>query len=332
MSDDTFLPRDEAGYLILDANWRIVAADESSAFASASEGALEGLVGTSVRNVIGHDALEGLRRGGVASFTLDNVEWVLTVTSFDLSGGTLRVLRVQEIQATIEHVVSLLVHEVRNPLSAMRALVQGLEEVVGDPRESVAYTSRLTEEIDRLSRLLVSMSHVARLHSRPPELLAPGHVLERTAATFRPELARRGIAVQVSVTPRVGPLLADPDQVQQLLVNLVTNAADAMPRGGTLTLRARLDPRGRTLLAVEDTGTGMTLEEIARALRPRESSKPGGMGLGLTVVRGIVRQLSARMRVTSSPGHGTSVAITFPPPEQGASPLAAGTTEGYTGD
>src|SRR5215467_6043267 len=164
MFDATFLPRDEAGYLILDADWRIVAADESSAFASASDGALEGLIGTSVQNVIGHDALAGLRRSGVASFTLDNVEWVLTVTSFDLSGGTLRVLRIQEIQATIEHVVSLLVHEVRNPLSAMRALVQGLEEVVGDPRESAAYTSRLTEEIDRLSRLLVSMSHVARLH------------------------------------------------------------------------------------------------------------------------------------------------------------------------
>jgi signal transduction histidine kinase len=329
MPDDTPLPRDEAGYLILDVDWRILAADESSGLAP--DAALDTLVGASVRDVIGSDALEGLRREGAAIFTLDNVEWLLTVNSFDLPGGSVRVVRAQEIQATIEHVVSLLVHEVRNPLSAMRALVQGLEEVAGDQRESTAYITRLTDEIDRLSRLLVSMAHVARLRARPPELLAPVRVLERAAATFQPELARRGIQVQVNATPRVGSVLADPDQVQQLLVNLVTNAADAMPHGGTITLRARLDPRGRTVLAVEDTGIGMTPEEIERALRPRHSSKPGGMGLGLTVVRGIVRQLSARMRVASSPGKGTSVAITFPVPKA-SPPVAAPPATEYTGD
>ncbi|HEU5441985.1 MAG TPA: HAMP domain-containing sensor histidine kinase [Ktedonobacterales bacterium] len=329
MPDDASLPRDEAGYLILDADWLILAADESSGIAP--DAALDTLAGASVRAVIGSDALEDLRREGAATFTLDNVEWLLTVNSFDLPGGIVRVVRAQEIQATIEHVVSLLVHEVRNPLSAMRALVQGLEEVAGDQRESTAYITRLTDEIDRLSRLLISMAHVARLRARPPELLAPVRVLERVAATFQPELARRGMQIQVSATPRVGPVLADPDQVQQLLVNLVTNAADAMPHGGMITLRARLDPRGRTVLAVEDTGIGMTPEEIERALRPRHSSKPGGMGLGLTVVRGIVRQLAARMRVTSSPGKGTSVAITFPVPTASA-PVAAPPATEYTGD
>lgn len=70
------------------------------------------------------------------------------------------------------------------------------------------------------------------------------------------------------------------------------------------------------MLQVEDTGIGMTGEEIERALRPRQSSKPGGMGLGLMIVRGIVRQHGARLRVSSTPGRGTLVSIMFPRVEE----------------
>ena len=303
-------PRDDAGYLIVDAHWRVIAADDSGSLVS--DAGRASLLGQHVRDVIGPDALASLERYGVVTFTIDNVEYVLTATPLSLPSGPVVLIRAQEAQATLEHVVSLIVHEVRNPLSAMRALVQGLEEEVGSVGNSAAYTTRLTGEIDRLGRLLHSMAQVARLGARAPELLQPGEVLERVAAIFRPALDRRGISLQVNVTPRVGPILADPDQIQQVLVNLVTNAADAMPDGGSITLRARLDPRGRTMLQVEDTGVGMSPDALERALRPRQSSKSGGMGLGLMIVRGIVRQHHARMRVMSSPGKGTTISITFP--------------------
>jgi signal transduction histidine kinase len=304
-------PRDEAGYLIVDEQWRILAADDASGLAG--DAGAEALVGRHARDVIGPHVLHALQQTGAATFALDNVEYVLIATSFALPTGLIRVVRAQEMQATLEHVVSLIVHEVRNPLSAMRALVQGLEEVIGEAPDAVDYTRRLTGEIDRLSRLLVSMSQVARLRARQPELLQPAAVLLRVSEFFRPELARRGIRLHASVTPRVGPIQADPDQIQQMLVNLVTNAADATPEGGTITLRARLDARGRTVFQVEDTGVGMTPEGVERALRPRNSSKAGGMGLGLMIVRGIVRQHGGRLRVSSVPGKGTTVSVTFPP-------------------
>ncbi|HEX6820346.1 MAG TPA: ATP-binding protein, partial [Ktedonobacterales bacterium] len=72
------------------------------------------------------------------------------------------------------------------------------------------------------------------------------------------------------------------------------------------------DPRGRTMLQVEDTGVGMSQTGLERALRPGNSSKPGGMGLGLMIVRGIVRQHQGRMKVSSAPGKGTTISITFP--------------------
>lgn len=303
--------RDDAGYLIVDDHWRIIGIDASNSL-TADVGPTN-LIGQHVRDVLGADVLTALQERGEAIFTLDSVDYVLSVTPVTLPNGEIRLLRAQEMQATLEHVVSLIVHEVRNPLSAMRALVQGLEEEIGATGTSLAYTTRLTGEIDRLSRLLYSMAQVARLRALPPELLQPADVLERTAAIFRRQLSQRGIQIVVTTTPRVGLIRADPDQIQQLLVNLVTNASDALPEGGVITLRARLDPRGRTMLQVEDTGQGMTTDALKRVQRPRQSSKPGGMGLGLMIVRGIVRQHQARMRMASIPGKGTTISITFPP-------------------
>ncbi|HEX9414152.1 MAG TPA: HAMP domain-containing sensor histidine kinase, partial [Ktedonobacterales bacterium] len=262
------------------------------------------------------EALQLLMREGRAVFVLDGVDHVLSVTSFALPNGVLHVVRAQEMEATLEHMVSMIVHELRNPLSAMRALIQGLEEDTEASAPARAYTGRLAGEIDRLGRLLGTMAQVARLQARPPELLDLGPLLEQTAELFRPDLARRGIDVRVHVTPRVAPVRADADQIAQLLVNLMANAADAMPSGGTTILRARLDPRGRLMLQVEDTGVGMDPHQLSEALRPRRSSKPGGMGLGLMIVRGIVRQHGGRIRVSSVPGRGTTISVTFPPDDR----------------
>jgi signal transduction histidine kinase len=316
--------RDEASYLILDGDWYIVAADEAADLAA--EWGAAALVGRHAREVVGDDVLAALRREGQAVFTLEGVDYALGVTSFALPAGTIRVMRAQEVEATLEHVVSLIVHELRNPLSAMRTLVQGLEEDIDPGAPARAYTGRLTGEIDRLGRLLGSMAQVARLQPRPPELLDLAPLLEQTAELYRPDLARRDVEVRVHVTARVAPVRADADQIAQLLVNLMNNAADAMPAGGAITLRARLDPRGRSMLQVEDTGVGMDQTQLATAMRPRHSSKPGGMGLGLMIVRGIVRHHGGRMRISSVPGRGTTISVTFPPLD--AAPLAESESRG----
>lgn len=305
--------QDEASYLILDDTWTIIGADEAAGMAADWGGAA--LVGQHVRDVIGEQALQRLQQEGKVVLALDGVDHVLTVTTFQLPMGTLRVVRAQEQEATLEHVVSIIVHELRNPLSAMRTLVQGLEENLDPGGITHAYTVRLVGEIDRLGRLLGSMAQVARLRSRPPEMLELGPLLEQTAALFRPEFMRRRIEVRVHVTARVAPVRADADEIAQVLVNLMNNAADAMPNGGIITLRARLDPRGRSMIQVEDSGVGMDTQQLNAALLPRNSSKPGGMGLGLMIVRNVVRHHGGRMRVSSVPGRGTTIAVTFPLPD-----------------
>ena len=308
--DEELRSRDDAGYLLADEDWRILAADDRNALTGDS--GAEALIGQSAYDVLGAEVIGALSKQGVASFTLDSSSFVLTVNSFILPSGLVRVVRAQEEQATIERMMSLIVHEVRNPLSAMRALAQGLDEAVTLDETGQAYLVRLTGEIDRLSRLLTSMSQVARLRAQPMSALEPAEALERVAQMFQPEAARRNVEIVTHVTPRAAPIRADADQIQQLLVNLVMNAVQAMPDGGVLSLRARLDSRGRTVMQVEDTGVGMSTERMKVAMRPGQSSKPGGMGLGLMVVRSIVRQHQAQLRITSAPGRGSLVSITFP--------------------
>ena len=302
--------RDDAGYMVVDERWRILASDERNALTG--DAGADALTGQSAYDVLGEEVIAALERQSIASFTLYHASYVLTINSFRLPTGLIRVVRAQEEQATIERVMSLIVHEVRNPLSAMRALAQGLDEAVALDETGQAYVKRLTGEIDRLSRLLASMSQVARLRAQPMRRLEPSMALDRVALMFEPEAARRGISIVTHITARAAPIRADPDLIQQMLVNLVMNALQAMPDGGTLTLRARLDPHGRTVIQVEDNGVGMSTERMQVAMRPGQSSKPGGMGLGLMVVRSIVSQHQARMRMTSAPGRGSLVSITFP--------------------
>lgn len=306
--------RETMSYLILDDSWRVLAASDMGTLYDSDP---TGLVGQDARLVLGTEAVEALRAMGTASMVIEHEEYVLTATRFVLDTGPLWVVRAQERESTLDHMLSIIVHEIRNPLSAMRALVQGLEETLDGSPAALVYTRRIGDEIERLSRLLGSMAQVAGPHSRPASLLNPGEVLERAASVYRLELARRGISLQVHITPRALPIRVEPDQIQQVLINLIANALDAMPTGGTLTLRARLDPHGRPVLQVEDTGVGMTAEQQAQALRPRFSTKPGGMGLGLMIVRGIVRSHQGRLRISSEPGRGTLVSITFPAPLSG---------------
>ncbi|MDX1632177.1 MAG: response regulator, partial [Thermoanaerobaculia bacterium] len=124
------------------------------------------------------------------------------------------------------------------------------------------------------------------------------------------------------------PVLADPVQIEQVVINLATNARDAMPRGGTLSLElsrvtvsqpvvgatGRLEPGTYALLSVSDTGQGMDDETARKAFDPFFTTKePGkGTGLGLSTVYGIVEQSGGSVSIVSSPGHGTTVKVYFP--------------------
>ena len=147
------------------------------------------------------------------------------------------------------------------------------------------------------------------------------------------QLTRPGISLELELDPDVRKIQADVDALEQLLINLVANACEAMPDGGVLHVRTEntrlgggqterqdLPPGWYVSLVVADTGRGMPPETIKRIFEPFYSRKISGKGtgLGLTIVRRIVEHLHGHVRVDSTPGRGTTFRICFPAVEEPA--------------
>ncbi len=183
------------------------------------------------------------------------------------------------------------------------------------------------ERASRLTRQLLSFAR--REVVRPTVLDLTGVVLEME------QLLRRTIGehvvLETSLAPDLWPIMADDGQLEQVLINLVVNARDAMPQGGTLTLdtenievdaayaqaRPGLQPGRYVRLRVSDTGVGMTSDVAARAFEPFFTTKPKGhgTGLGLATIHGIVTQAGGHVQIYSEPGLGTTFTVLAPATE-----------------
>jgi len=104
---------------------------------------------------------------------------------------------------------------------------------------------------------------------------------------------------------------ADPDQLRQILINLIQNAADAMPEGGTLTLATSMND-GHLELTISDTGKGIPKELLPKIFDPFVTTKPNGTGLGLAMVQTLVRAHHGSISIASTPAHGTTFTLRFP--------------------
>jgi two-component system sensor histidine kinase HydH len=124
------------------------------------------------------------------------------------------------------------------------------------------------------------------------------------------QLTKAGISCNLEISAG-NPIAADPELLHRALSNLILNAIEAMPKGGTLTLRAK----GRAdsvRIEVADTGSGLAAEESAQLFTPYYTSKPHGTGLGLAIVQSIVSDHGGRISVASEPGRGTTFIIDLP--------------------
>jgi two-component system NtrC family sensor kinase len=141
-------------------------------------------------------------------------------------------------------------------------------------------------------------------------------VLRESLAFVGDTLAKRGVTIEADAGDSPLPILGDPSALQQVFVNLLLNASDAMPEGGTVSVRSTLtDGKSpRALIRVEDTGTGIAPEVMERIFDPFFTTKQsqGGTGLGLSICKRLIEELGGELRVTSGLGKGAAFTIDLP--------------------
>jgi signal transduction histidine kinase len=171
--------------------------------------------------------------------------------------------------------------------------------------------SQIEDSIQVSRRIFGGMLRFARGGTVPDAGADVRQSVDNTLAILKEGLSRRGIQIELAIEPGLPSLPGLRGDMEQLFLNLLTNARDAMPTGGHLTVSARR--AGASLeLAVEDTGTGIASEHLPKIMEPFYSTKPGGNGLGLSICRSIVWQLRGKLDIRSAPGQGTRVSAVIP--------------------
>jgi PAS domain S-box-containing protein len=213
-----------------------------------------------------------------------------------------------------------LAHEIGNPLAGMKTVAQALLEEAEESERTRIYLRRIENEIDRLSNFLRTFHGFAAPQEMHPVSCRLEEVLEDVLLWTRREAKSEEITIEYKhCADDVPPLWADPNQLKQVLLNLVINAIHAVGRGGRITVgMCRRDdgvaaggpPRMR--FCVEDTGPGIPSEILPRIFDPFFTTRQSGTGLGLAVVKKIAVQHGADIIVHSAPGEGTRFEFIWP--------------------
>jgi signal transduction histidine kinase len=235
-------------------------------------------------------------------------------------------LELNLIQAERKHAMANLArgvaHDVNNALAAVLPLVQQMRAELGAGQVDVASWAedlrRIEGSILTSRRIFGGMLSFARGAVHDAGGANIRQAIDNTRAILKEGLVRRGVEVVVEVDDQLPLIQGSQGDLEQLLLNLLTNARDAMPKGGRLSIAARGSDSGLQLV-VEDTGIGISAEHLPKVLEPFFSTKPEGNGLGLSICRSIVWQMQGKLEISSTPDVGTCVTVLLPLPARGAS-------------
>ncbi len=208
-------------------------------------------------------------------------------------------------------------HEIRNPLTSIKIFIQTLEKEI-DLDESQREDFRIIKkEIDRLNEIVVRFLHFARPEDPQFQPVNINGLMTDTLNLLLGRIKGHGIRLEVSLSPDLPPVQGDPKQLDQVFLNLLLNAVEAMPGGGILTIqssvRAVPETEGKVLrIVIRDTGPGIRDQDRPYLFDPFFTTKDGGTGMGLSIAYSIVQKHNGQIEVESKEGRGASFIVSLP--------------------
>jgi len=217
-----------------------------------------------------------------------------------------------ESLAAIGETTAIVAHEIRNPLSTIGGFAKLMVRQADEPETVQRNAQIIYDEAMRLEEIVSGLLAFSRPGKPRFQWCDASEILHRSVNLLMKKVDTSRIDISIECDADLPPLYVDPAQIDQVLDNLMRNAISAMAEGGRLVLSASNGRDGRVTVAVRDTGHGIPASHLGKILETFFSTKPGGMGLGLTLANKIIHEHGAKMNVDSQQGVGTTFSLIFP--------------------
>jgi len=218
----------------------------------------------------------------------------------------------REKLATLGQLAGGVAHELRNPLGVINSAVYYLNVVLSDADETIIeYLEMISQQVRHATKIVSDLLDFARIRLARREDVSLATLIERTLGKQPPP---EGVQVTTEIPPGLPTVFVDPEQMEQVLVNLVRNAYDAMPDGGRLTIAAKRVTGPSIRIQISDSGCGIAEENMDRLFEPLFTTKVRGIGLGLTVSKSLVEANGGSIEAESDgvPGKGSTFTVHLP--------------------
>jgi signal transduction histidine kinase len=220
--------------------------------------------------------------------------------------------------STLGEMASSIAHEIKNPLIAIQGFAKRIEKTT-DPASIGEHAKLIDAEAARLSQVLAKLLEFSRMDGPKSETVNPNDVIDDTVLFMEHHLTRfKQVTLTVDKAADLPSVEIDRIHIQQALVNIIMNAAQAMPQGGAITIRTASGD-DTVAISVSDQGTGIREEDMDKIFEPFFSTKGKGegTGLGLSLTKRLVEANNGKIKVESSPGNGTTLTLLLPASEAG---------------
>jgi PAS domain S-box-containing protein len=218
---------------------------------------------------------------------------------------------------SIGEITASMAHEFNNPLGIIRGFAQDLLSEINDSNPHHRALQIIEDETRRCEKIIQELLQFARPRSADLCLMDIKRLIEKTLNLVAPRLNKQAVEGLVQLDENLPKIYADPQQLEQVLVNLYLNAIDAMPEGGKLNVGAKVKPADGTasvvVITVADTGFGIDKKDLAKIFQPFfTAKKKSGLGLGLPICDRIIRNHGGKIEVESQPRRGTTFKVYLP--------------------
>lgn len=211
--------------------------------------------------------------------------------------------------ATMGELAASIAHELNNPLATVSLHVESMLGQTGPDEPRSQALKVVEQEVDRMANLVANLLQFSRRSRQQISTVDVREEIDKTLELIHFHLRKQRIAVVREFADELPVIQADRQRLRQLFLNLIINASDAMPQGGTLTIR--VSAADKVNVQIIDTGVGIAPKDLARIMEPFFTTKPEGegTGLGLSICRRIAKEHGGKLKIASEPGKGTTARV-----------------------